>query len=850
MSHRTRRPRPIAGRMRLWALTVALLAGTLVTVSTRSSLAAPPDYRIDLEVLLFDDNSPWVDAIEWQMLVEGVPYTAVALDGPRPVVNDAFLSSGDRAFYQAVVLPSSSPSALSAAELTALRSYEAKFGVREVAAYNWASPAVGLNVALAGIDPNGTSAAVTAAGRASGFGYLNGPVPYGAGSWSYPAEPLTAAQLPAGASFTTLIDYPLANGARGSLIGVYTNGGVEQLVITSAFNFTQPQFKLVSHGIISWMTRGVHFGYNRNNLTFHVDDAFASTALWDPTLNCTPGQDGDCPLNPDGTSTVEIPVRMTAADVVFAAQWQQANNYQLTLAFNAAYADPAGDPLTQAFQANKGSFRWLNHGYEHIYQGCVQNFTVSPWQCTVDANSAVVWETQATVYAEIQRNIDAGVALGLPFDRTEYLSGEHSGLVNAPRQPADNPNFVAALTQAGIRYIGSDASRESAARQVGSALTIPRHPTALYYNTATRAQAVDEYNYLYNSRANGGSGYCEDNPFVATCIAPLGADGFTSYIVPTDTAFNLNFILGNDPRPLYAHTSNMAGDRLIFTWLDAALSYYRAAFTPATPLMNLTLTEASTALRRQSTWAANLAGGAPVTGYVWRNQVFVENTAGIEAPITAPAGTVLNGGPALKSYGGEVSGWLAPGAATLNVPVPNASPTFTSPATATAVTGVPFSFTVTTSGSPVPKVTRSGALPTGITFVANTNGTATFSGTAASSMAGRRFPITLTATNAIGTISQSFSIVVGSRPTITSKANLDVDDGKPFTFTVKTTGSPTATLSVTGALPPGVTFTPNADGTATLAGTPPRGLKGSYALTITATNIHGSVAQSFILKVK
>lgn len=849
MSHPTRQPRSIAGRMRLWALIVALLAGALVTVSTRSSLAAPSDYRIDLEVLLFDDNSPWVDAIEWQMIVEGVPYTAVALAGPRPVITDAFLSSGDRAFYQAIVLPSYSPTELSAAELAIIRSYEAKFGIREVAAYNYANPAVGLNAPPIGIDPAGTSASVTAAGRARGFGYLNGPVPFGAGSYSYITEPLTAAQLPPGASFTTLIDYPLANGARGSVIGVYTNGGVEQLVITSAFNFTQPQFKLVSHGIISWMTRGVHFGYNRNNLTFHVDDAFASTALWDSQRNCTPGRDGDCPLNPDGTSSQEIAVRMTAADVVFAADWQRANNYQLTLAFNAAYANPINDPLTQSFQTNKASFRWLNHGFEHIYQGCVQNFTVSPWQCSVDANGAVVWESQTAVYAEIQRNIDAGIGLGLPFDRTEYLSGEHSGLVNAPRQMLDNPNFVAALTQAGVRFIGSDASRESAARQVGTALTIPRHPTALYYNTATRAQAVDEYNYLYNSRANGGSGYCEDNPFVATCIAPLGADGFTSYIVPTDTAFNLNFILGNDPRPLYAHTSNMTGDRLIFTWLDAALGYYRAAFTSATPVMNLTLTEASTALRRQNAWTANLPGGAPVTGYVLRNQLFVDNAAGVEAPITAPTGTVINGGPALRSYGGEVSGWLAPGAATLNLPVPNTSPAITSAATATAVTGLPFSFTVTTSGSPVPTVSRTGALPTGITFVANTNGTATFSGIATTAMAGRTFPITLTATNVMGAVSQSFSIVVGARPVITSATTRNVKDGVSFTFTVTTTGSPTATLSATGALPLGVTFTPNADGTATLSGTPPRGLKGSYVLTITATNVHGSATQSFTLKV-
>ena len=69
---------------------------------------------------------------------------------------------------------------------------------------------------------------------------------------------------------------PLPNGAKGSLLGVYSNDGVEQLVITAAISFSLPQYKTLAHGIISWATRGVHFGYNRNNFTFQVDDAFSS----------------------------------------------------------------------------------------------------------------------------------------------------------------------------------------------------------------------------------------------------------------------------------------------------------------------------------------------------------------------------------------------------------------------------------------------------------------------------------------------------------------------------------------------------------------------------------------------
>ncbi len=314
--------------------------------------------------------------------------------------------------------------------------FEATFGVREVDGFNWPNSSVGLNPPAVIGDINGTTATVTAAGLAGGFGYLNGPVPFSTGSYSYIAEPLAAASLPAGASYTTLVGAPLPNGATGSLIGDYTNAGVEQMVITAAFSSTLPQFRYLAHGIVTWMTRGVHFGYDRNNFSFNVDDAFNSDASWNVDLNCTPGEDCTAP---------DASVRMTPDDVTYAVNWEQANNYQLTLPYNGFYADPVADPLTQALVANAASFRWLNHGFEHIYQGCVQNFTVVPWQCTLDANGQIVWTSQQDIYNEIQNNINVGRSLGLSFDPTEYLSGEHSGLFFLPQQPTDNPNFGPAL---------------------------------------------------------------------------------------------------------------------------------------------------------------------------------------------------------------------------------------------------------------------------------------------------------------------------------------------------------------------------------------------------------------------
>jgi hypothetical protein len=58
------------------------------------------------------------------------------------------------------------------------------------------------------------------------------------------------------------------------------------------------------------------------------------------------------------------------------------------------------------------------------------------------------------------------------------------------------------------------------------------------------------------------------------------------------------------------------------------------------------------------------------------------------------------------------------------------SEAITSGNSATAVVGTPFSFTVTTTGTPVPVITKQRPLPKGIKLVDNHNGTATISGKA------------------------------------------------------------------------------------------------------------------------
>ena len=102
-----------------------------------------------------------------------------------------------------------------------------------------------------------------------------------------------------------------------------------------------------------------------------------------------------------------------------------------------------------------------------------------------------------------------------------------------------------------------------------------------------------------------------------------------------------------------------------------------------------------------------------------------------------------------------------------------------------------------------------------------------------------------TNTSAAATVSIT---VTGFAPSITSLASVVFTAGRANTFTVTTTGAPNAALSESGALPSGVTFTDNGNGTATLSGTPAAGATGNYPLTITANNgISPNATQNFSL---
>jgi hypothetical protein len=163
------------------------------------------------------------------------------------------------------------------------------------------------------------------------------------------------------------------------------------------------------------------------------------------------------------------------------------------------------------------------------------------------------------------------------------------------------------------------------------------------------------------------------------------------------------------------------------------------------------------------------------------------------------------------------------------------APVFTSPPTAafTTVSDATFTtgfgkrrtFAIAATGDPLPAITlASGTLPAGINFTSSQvagPGNATLDNLGPGIPPNGVYNITLQAQNSAGTVTQAFTVIVGTMLQITSPAVANFTYGLPGSFTVTASGpAPIQYTYDPRILPAGLTFQDNGDGTATISGTP------------------------------
>lgn len=643
------------------------------TVAGSVAAAAPEQVAVSMRVLLLDDGESMPAAILDRLTTEGVPSTVVPLTDPgRQRITWDLLASADsvgaRASFAGIVYPAADSTLLSAEEHAVIREYQRVFGVRAVETH----PSDNKDIPRPGYEGPlpGATAQVTEAGRAGGFDYLQGTVSL---DNDFDAEPiwgvLTAASLrpEAGAEFVPLVTTALpGTELRAPLVAVQRADGVENLILGFNGDAAQTPTQVISHGIVNWLTRGVSTSINRQYLSVHFDDVLLPNAQWSVEGQCEVGR--NCP--PEYSDLK--PVRMVAEDIPALVDWQEANGLKLDVVLNGAgakqYAADHGhrDPLSEAVTDHGDELRIISHTWTHRFLGCEREILPDDWECRTDAEGNTLWLDQQTIAEELVTNTRFMAKNGFEhYDPKEIVTGEHSGLVHAPQQMVDNPNLAPAIDDAGIEWVASDASEagEMWPRPLGQATTVPRYPVDLDYNTPTARQVVSQFNWLFTTSAEGGSGLCETNEDYAPCVAPLDLEsGFYDVIAAGEGRKMFEHMARNDPRPHYLHQSNLTGDRLAYPIIDIALAEYRATYGDSMPLLNPTMTEAGVEMVRQKAWRDGRdAIEATVSGRV----VTLRNTGqqDLAVPLTVPEGAqrVSNGKLVEQfgeAYGGSRSAWV------------------------------------------------------------------------------------------------------------------------------------------------------------------------------------------------
>jgi hypothetical protein len=426
------------------------------------------------------------------------------------------------------------------------------------------------------------------------------------------------------------------------------------------------------------------------------------------------------------------------------------------------------------------------------------------------------------------------------------LNGDSAG---SSAMTADNSGNVFFLDGNGdVEEVPAGADPNAAPVQVVSGL-----------ETTIDGVAVGRDGTLYISDGNGGSGtqqvyvYKQTAPLTYTAQSPLTAPNFGSIAdVVVDVSGNV-FALD-----LCATTNGgcqegvwdfRAGATTPTFTQSPSQSFGGMAITPATAPVGPAINVAATATAQVGvpfSLGGNTSGFASTPTIVGSGlpigTTFTNNGDGT----FTIAGTPTVEGIKVVKFTAKSGTTTVQATTTITVTAP---PKLTGPAKVKVLIGAPLTVTMKTKAVPTASLGESGALPDGMTFTDNGDGTATIAGTPNAGSAGI-YTLTITASNGVSPdATHTLAITVLQLPQITSGASTSATVGSPIHFKVTTTGFPAPSLAKLGLLPRGVTFVNNHDGTATIKGTPAAGTAGTYPITITAKNTAGSVTQTFTLTV-
>jgi hypothetical protein len=441
--------------------------------------------------------------------------------------------------------------------------------------------------------------------------------------------------------------------------------------------------------------------------------------------------------------------------------------------------------------------------------------------------------------------IDVNVADNAPASVTNDTGASGGGAGNAPTS-----NDTITITPAPVFSVSEGYSGTFTQGQTGGILTVTVSNTAGATSTTQGATTVTETLPTGYSAESFSSGRwsCSGTSSV-TCTSTQQVAGGAAF----DTISIIVFVPTGAANPTTTSAATASGGGALSSATSGTVTFpvVQVPYSIALTSGNSQSTPISTPFATALSVTVKDAGSNPINN----------SSVTFTAPSSGPSGTFSNSsttitvntnGSGIANAGTFTANAIAGGTYTVTVGAGSANgdfsltntqpPAITSASSTSFTVGTAGSFTVTASGYPSSiTFSATGALPSGVTLTT----AGLLSGTPAAGTGGS-YPITITASNGVSpAATQSFTLTVNQPPAITSAGNATFTAGTAGSFTVTATGNPTPTVSETGTLPSGVTFSGG-----TFSGTPATGSGGSYPFTITASNgVGANATQTFTLTV-
>jgi hypothetical protein len=589
-----------------------------------TALAAGYARPVDMKLLILatTGEETGLAALRSFLDYQGTPYEVAKLAAGDKLPR---LHDGQKGFYQGVILTLGNlgycnpecKSALDPDGWNQLDEYTRLYRVRTLSYYTYPEARYGLTAA-GSVSPSGENPLVAdfTPDAEPIFRDLRLPQPlpiayaftYLAGTVAGPGE-TTKALLRAGPSVLAALHT--------------TADGRESIALTFDNNPTLMHSLVLQRGLLDWLTRGVHLGWQKVWLLPQVDDLFLPNYLFD-------ARSEECATNtgPNVEPGAGIPckvLRMGADDLEAVATWQrswrarpQFGEFRLNLAYNGYGVKTDDDPLLAAARRLSGEFFWVSHTYTHRHLDC---YAPTETGC----RGANYEET----LREVELNRAAGDRFGLPVDFVSMVTPQISGL--------HNEDFLRGAADAGIHFLVSDTSRAEfvpllantgLASTVPAVFLIPRRPTAIFYNAAdgrpgTPGSEPDEYNFLYGPKgifrkANGAPFYAVDQQY--------------GDIIEREADLTVQYLLRGEMYPLMFHQANLSryqdNRTLITDLLERVLTKFEAL--SRLPVLSVDQTQLGRLLNeRLGYWNAG------VTATVWPDdRVTISAKKGAVVPVT------------------------------------------------------------------------------------------------------------------------------------------------------------------------------------------------------------------------